>query len=90
MKIYSDYRKCEMRENHRAYENKFFYLPPNKKTKIPPKREKFFLKGITAVFLTKTKNSFNVKNLLKQCVILLNKFLAVKEYFNSPQLDTEC
>ena len=62
---------------------KFFFYPPpppppQTEKKIPQKGDTFFLKGFTAVFLTKIKNSFNVKNALKQCVILLNKLLAVK------------
>ena len=56
----------------------FFTPPPPKRKKIPQKGENFFLKAFTAVFLTKINNSFNVKNALKQCVILLNKLLAVK------------
>ena len=37
---------------------KFFFLPPPKHEKTPQKGDNFFLKGFTAVFLSKIKKFF--------------------------------
>ena len=61
--------------------NIFFYQSPKGKKNILPKRGNFFLKGFTAVFLTKIKNSFNVEKRTKAVRYL------VKQEFNLSQLD---